>query len=110
MNNTTEMLLPGFEDMFEVTSSEKEIITDANMAEWPVKDVKALADFCRKNNILGFDCGRMSPIAALALLKKKIGMSDNPLTERIPFDGKRSINNPSYPYLTMVQKKTLLHS
>ena len=105
----TEMILPGFENMFEITSSEKEIITDANMAEWPAKDVKALAEFCKKNNISGFDCGRMSPIAALALLKKKLGWADNPLSERVPFDGKKSINNPGYPYITMVQKKTLMH-
>ena len=106
---SNEMILPGFESMFEITVPEKEVITDAKPAEWPAKDIKALADFCKKNNILGFDCGRMSPIAALALLKRKLGWVDNPLSERVPFDGKKSINNPGYPYITMVQKKTIMH-
>ena len=109
MSNTNEMMLPGFDNMFEVTSSEKEIITDAKPAEWPAKDVKALSDFCKKNNVSGFDCGRMSPIAALALLKRKLGWADSSLSERVPFDGKKSINNPYYTYQDMVQKKTLLH-
>ncbi len=111
MNNESEMLLPGFEGWFETTTipKEKDVITDAKPAEWPEKDVKALADFCRKNNIVGFDCGRMSPIAALAFLKRKLGLSDNPLSEKVPFGDRKPINNPNYTYLTMVQKKTVIH-
>ena len=104
-------VLPGFEEWFSTTKpiKEKDIITDAKPAEWPEKDIKALSDFCKKNGIMGFDCGRMSPIAALALLKRKLGIIDNPLSERVPFGDKKPINNPGYPYLTMVHKKNVLH-
>ena len=52
---------------------------------WPEKDIKALEDFCKQYGILGFNCGRMSPIAALAFLKQKMGIADGPLEERIPY-------------------------
>lgn len=53
--------------------------------KWPEKDMKALNDFCEKYGILGFNCGRMSPIAALAFLKNKMGIADGPLEERVPY-------------------------
>lgn len=37
-------------------------------------DLKALQEFCRKYNILGFDCGNMNPKAALSFLKRKMGV------------------------------------
>lgn len=53
---------------------------------WPEKDIKTLEDFCSKYGIMGFNCGRMSPIAALGLLKQKLGLIDSPsITERIPY-------------------------
>jgi hypothetical protein len=52
---------------------------------WPESDMKALNDFCEKHGILGFNCGRMSPIAALAFLKNKMGIVDGPLEERVPY-------------------------
>ena len=76
---------------------------------WPEKDVKTLEDFCAKHGILGFNCGRMSPIAAMAMLKQKIGIVDGPLEERMPFGyEKLGKFNPNYPYTAMVKKKTLL--
>lgn len=104
----SEMLLPGISDWFNDNSSKKEIITDSK-PDWPERDIRALTEFCKKYKILGFNCGKMSPIAALALLKRQMGVSDSPLNERIPFTGTKPINNPDYTYQNMVQKKTLLH-
>jgi hypothetical protein len=41
---------------------------------WPDQDIKALEDFCLKYGIIGFNSGRMSPVAALAMLKQKLGV------------------------------------
>ena len=76
---------------------------------WPEKDVKTLEDFCAKHGIFGFNCGRMSPIAAMAMLKQKIGIVDNSLEERMPFGYEKiSQFNPNYSYTTMINKKALL--
>jgi len=106
----SEMLLPGVSDWFKDNNdtTTKGVITDAK-PDWPEKDIKALSEFCKKYKILGFNCGNMSPVAAIALLKRKLGIMDNPLSERVPFGDKKSINNPEYPYLTMVHKKNVLH-
>lgn len=60
-----------------------------NSGIWPEKDIKALEDFCKKHGIVGYNCGRMNPIAALALLKQKLGIVDSSLQERTPY------SNPS---------------
>jgi hypothetical protein len=65
-----------------------DIILDSqgsNDRVWPEKDIKILDDFCKKHNIVGFNCGKMNPIAALALLKQKLGISDTSLQERTPY-------------------------
>ena len=38
------------------------------------EDVNELEEFCYKHNIIGFNCGRMSPKAALSMLKRKLGV------------------------------------
>jgi len=76
---------------------------------WPDKDIKILEDFCAKHGIFGFNCGKMSPIAAMAMLKQKIGIGDGPLEERVPVGyEKLGRFNSSYPYTAMVKEKTLL--
>ena len=40
------------------------------------EDVKALEEFCQQYGILGFNCGRMSPRAALQMLKSRMGVLD----------------------------------
>jgi hypothetical protein len=58
----------------------KKKLTDAGAIDttptqsWPEKDIKALEDFCKKYGLVGFNCGRMSPIAALSMLKQKLGV------------------------------------
>jgi hypothetical protein len=37
-------------------------------------DILELESFCRKNGIIGFNCGRMHPKAALRMLKMKMGI------------------------------------
>ena len=55
------------------------------VVQWPEEDVLALENFCKEHGLSGFSCGRMSPIAALAVLKSKLGIGDAPLAERIPY-------------------------
>ncbi len=51
---------------------------------WPNQDIKALEDFCLKYGIVGFNCGRMSPVAALAMLKQKLGVIE-PTENRVTY-------------------------
>ena len=41
---------------------------------WRKPRIKALEDFCKKYGIIGFDCGLMSPIVELSMLKQKLGV------------------------------------
>ena len=52
---------------------------------WPNQDIKALEDFCLKYGIVGYNCGRMSPVAALAMLKQKMGVIDTPSENRVTY-------------------------
>lgn len=52
-------------------------VDTSNTIKWPEEDVKKLEDFCKQYGILGFNCGRMSPSAALAMLKSKLGVMDS---------------------------------
>ena len=77
---------------------------------WPEKDIKVLEDFCEKHGIVGFNCGRMSPIAALAFLKQKLGIVDGSLEERIPYGYEKiGINSSNYPYANVTKKKMILN-
>jgi len=51
---------------------------------WPDQDIKALETFCLKYGIVGFNCGRMSPVAALAMLKQKLGVIE-PTENRVTY-------------------------
>lgn len=103
MQSMTTMNLPGFEQFFaqktQVKDSSfdphllmvKKKLTDAGVTvdntpkrEWPEKDIQALEDFCLKYGIVGFNCGKMSPIAALAMLKQKLGVIE-PTENRVTY-------------------------
>jgi len=76
---------------------------------WPEKDIKLLDDFCKGHGIVGFNCGRMSPIAALAFLKQKLGIVDGPLEDRIPYGyQKMNLNNSDNSFTNPSKKKVLL--
>lgn len=90
-----------------INDGEIENITPKQM--WPEKDVKVLEDFCKQYGIIGFSCGHMSPIAALAMLKQKLGIADGPLEERVPYGYEKiGENNPNYPYTNAIKKKMIL--
>ena len=79
-----------------------EVISNIPKQSYLDKDIKTLEDFCMTHGIVGFNCGRMSPIAALAMLKQQLGIVDNkPLEERIPIGYER--------YGGSSNKKTLLN-
>lgn len=77
--------------------------SDGNAREvqkWPEEDVNALETFCKKMGVVGFNCGNMSPLAALAFLKQKLGVvEDGPKSEGY---------GPNYPYSEAMKKKILL--
>lgn len=67
---------------------------------YPPEDIEKLQTFCSQHGILGFNCGRMSPLAALSFLKQKMGIIDTPQ----PSEGR----NPNYPFTQPVGKRQLL--
>jgi len=58
-----------------------------SVQSYPEEDIKALEDYCKKMNIVGFDTGRLPPSVALALLKSRLGdnYTNIPLEERVPY-------------------------
>ena len=60
------------------------MIDDEIKINWPKEEIKALADFCAKYNIV-VEYSHMSPSVTLAYLKRKMGISDEPLAERTPY-------------------------
>jgi hypothetical protein len=77
---------------------------------WPEKDIKLLDDFCKEHGIVGFNCGRMSPIAALAFLKQRLGIADGPLKDRIPYGYQKiGLNSSDNSFTNESKKKTLLN-
>lgn len=83
--------------------------------KWPEEDVNKLQDYCTKMGIIGFNSGRMHPIAALAMLKQQFGQdfTNTPLEERVPAGyekmGTKSQFGPNYPYSEAMKKKQILH-
>ncbi len=49
---------------------------NTEVTQYDPKDIHALEEFCQKYGIVGFNCGKMSPKAALQMLKKRIGVID----------------------------------
>jgi hypothetical protein len=90
-------------------------IDPTTIQKWPEDDVRKLQDYCQKMGIVGFNCGRMHPIAALSMLKQRFGddYSNVPLEERIPSGhqkaGTHSGYGPNYPYSEAMKKKQILH-
>ena len=114
---TTPTPTPSFDPyqaMLKRKEAETAPIDPATIKQWPEEDVKRLQDYCERMGIVGFSCGRMHPIAALAFLKEKFGgdYTDVPLEERVP-SGYEKLGaegyGPSYPYSKAIQKKQILH-
>ena len=88
-------------------------VDTTNKVQWPEADVKALSDFCQKHGVMGIDCGNMSPIAALAMVKNVLGFDDRPIEERVPIGheklGTKSKYNANFPYEHVMVKKQVLN-
>lgn len=110
---------PGTVDPYELMmkrKQEKNIDTKVSpIQKWPEREVKILEDYCQKMGIVGFNCGKMPPLVALAMLKKQFGddFTDVPLEQRVPEGyeklGVHSKYGPNYPYSQAVSKKQILH-
>ena len=90
-------------------------IDPGTIVRWPEEATKQLQDYCTKMGIVGFNSGRMHPLAALAALKKQLGddYTGVPLEERVPAGyekrGTPSGYGPNYPYSEAIRKKQVLH-
>lgn len=111
---------PGVVDPYQVMLQKKRedanpsLVDTTNVVKWPEADVKKLEDYCAKAGIVGFNCGRMHPVAALAMLKQQFGdFSEVPLEERVPAGyqkmGTHSGYSSNYPYSEAMNKKQILH-
>ena len=96
-------------------STELGEVAPINVIKWPEADVKKLQDYCTKMGIVGFNSGRMPPLAALAHLKKQFGddYTDVPLENRVPegYEKKGTLSGygPNYPYTEAMRRKQILH-
>lgn len=95
-----------YQAMLKKKESETAPVDPSAIQQWPKKDVKALEDYCLKMGIVGFSCGKLPPIVALAILKRQLGedFTDVSLEQRIPTG-----YGPNYPYSQVIQKRQILH-
>ncbi len=114
---TTSTSTAGF-DPYQALLKKKEEetlpIDSSTIQKWPDEDLKQLEDYCQTMGIVGFQCGRMNPKAALLFLKRKFGedFSGIPLEERMPSGYEKlgnNVNNSNYPYSIPANKKQILH-
>jgi hypothetical protein len=77
------MKQPSFDplEMMIKRKQEMESTGSFKVEQYNEDDVKELEEFCKKFGIIGFNCGRMSPKAALMMLKGKVGYREMPLQE-----------------------------
>ena len=90
-------------------------VDTSKVVTWPDEDVKKLQDYCMKVGIYGFNSGKISPLLALAQLKKQFGddYTGVPLEERVPagYEKRGTITpyNVNFPYSEAMRKKQVLH-
>jgi hypothetical protein len=110
--------LPGFDPhamMVKKNQIEKGEIAPDPVPEvkWPEKDIKALEEFCKKYGIMGFNCGRMSPTAAMAMLRNMMGIDERPLEDRVPYgyqkSGTPNLHSANFPYQHPTDKRVVLN-
>lgn len=106
--------LDPYQMMLKKKQGETSDIDTSTIQKWPETDVKKLEDYCSKVGIVGFNCGKMPPLVALAMLKKQFGdFAGVPLEERVP-EGHEKMGTPSgygpnFPYSQAMHKKQILH-
>jgi hypothetical protein len=100
--------------MLQKKRGESAPVNPESIIKWPEAELKKLEDYCTRMGIVGFNCGRMHPIAALAMLKKMYGddYTGVPLEDRVPEgyekSGTLSGHGTNYPYSDAI-KKQILH-
>lgn len=55
---------------------------NSEVVQYDPKDIQALEEFCQRYGIVGFNCGKMNPKAALQMLKKRIGVIDEVINNK----------------------------
>ncbi len=85
MQRPTATRVPNF-DPVALMTKKKEQQEDPNnfsVINYNQEDIDELESFCRKYGILGFNCGRMHPKAALRMLKMRMGIpnEEKPIVE-----------------------------
>jgi hypothetical protein len=90
--------------------SENAPIDPNTIKKWPDVDMKRLEDYCQRMGIIGFNPGKMHPMAALRMLTQQYGedFSGVPLEERIPA-GYQKLGTPGEGYSSAGPKKQILH-
>ncbi len=85
MQRPTATRVPDFDPVALMTKKkqQQEDPTNIPVVSHDVNDINELESFCRKYGIIGFNCGRMSPRAALRMLKMRMGIpnEEKPIVE-----------------------------
>jgi hypothetical protein len=55
---------------------------NANVQPYDAKDIQALEEFCQQYGIMGFNFGKMNPKSALRMLKGKMGIIDEKVSNK----------------------------
>jgi hypothetical protein len=55
---------------------------NAEVQQYDVKDIQALEEFCQQYGIMGFNFGKMNPKSALRMLKGKMGIIDETVSNK----------------------------
>lgn len=113
-NNPPPGTFDPYQAMLKKKHAENAPLDPSTIQKWPEEDVNKLQDYCQKMGIVGFNSGRMHPIAALAMLKQQFGddFSNVPLQERVPAGYEKLGSNshgPNYPYTEAMHRKQILH-
>ena len=84
MQRPTAPRVPDFDPVALMTKKkQQEDPTNSPIVNYDINDINELESFCRKYGIIGFNCGRMHPRAALRMLKMRMGIpnEEKPIVE-----------------------------
>ena len=85
MQRPTATRVPDFDPVALMTKKKQQQEDPNNIpvVNYDEKDINELESFCRKYGIIGFNCGRMHPRAALRMLKMRMGIphEEKPIVE-----------------------------
>lgn len=95
-----------YKEMLKKKNEDSAPVDPSTIRKWPEADEQKLQDYCQKMGIIGFNSGKLSPIVALAMLKRQFGedFTGVPLEERVPHG-----YGPNNTYSQTIQKKQILH-